>query len=262
MTAADSETPCVCASPTTWASRTGELPQELCLWFCPLNPRLPSATAFEEIARWQAGPQTWTQTWTLQPDQGVAKVILPPKSQHKLCGIWILFKSVSEAKFEPSEVTFLRLMPHTVFHYWIQYHNSEYWFFFYFQSWIHIMNSYFWIHICEFRAYAYEFICIWIHKFRIYTHEFVYMNLHTHEFIYSFHLWIHIDYEYMSFHTWIHMYMNSIYEFTYEFNEFIYEFIVYMNSCKLWIHTISSYMNSYWAWIHEWIMGTIVQRSL
>ena len=32
-------------------------------------------------------------------------------SQHKLCGIWILFKSVNDAKFVPSEVTFLRRMP-------------------------------------------------------------------------------------------------------------------------------------------------------
>ena len=39
-----------------------------------LNLRLHSVTAFGEIARWQAGAQTWTQTWTLLPDQQVAKV--------------------------------------------------------------------------------------------------------------------------------------------------------------------------------------------
>ena len=30
-----------------------------------------------------------------------------------MCGVWILFKSVTDAEFEPSEVTFLRLMPRT-----------------------------------------------------------------------------------------------------------------------------------------------------
>ena len=39
-----------------------------------LNLRLHSVTAFREIARWQAGAQTWTQTWTLLPDQQVVKV--------------------------------------------------------------------------------------------------------------------------------------------------------------------------------------------
>ena len=41
----------------------------------------------------------------LPPDQRVVKVLSPPKSQHKLCGVSILFKSVTDAKFEPSEVT-------------------------------------------------------------------------------------------------------------------------------------------------------------
>ena len=83
-------------------------------WFCLLNLRLPSGIAFGEIARWQAGAQTWTQTWTRPPDQRVVKVLKPPKSQHsKLCGVWILFKYVTDTKFEPSEVTFLRLMPRT-----------------------------------------------------------------------------------------------------------------------------------------------------
>ena len=40
------------------------------------------------------------------PDQRVVKLSLPPKSHYKLCGVWILFKSVTDAKFEPSEVTF------------------------------------------------------------------------------------------------------------------------------------------------------------
>ena len=41
---------------------------------CPLNLRLPSGTTFGKIARWPAGLQTWTQTWTLPPDQRVVKV--------------------------------------------------------------------------------------------------------------------------------------------------------------------------------------------
>ena len=53
----------------TSPSSAGEWSQEL----RPLNLWLPSGTAFREIARWSAGPQTWTQTWTLPPDQRVAK---------------------------------------------------------------------------------------------------------------------------------------------------------------------------------------------
>ena len=75
---------------------------------------LPSGTALGEIARWQAGSQTWTPTWTVPPDQRVVKVLYPQKSQHKLCGVSILFKSVTDAKFETSKITFQRLMPSTV----------------------------------------------------------------------------------------------------------------------------------------------------
>ena len=48
----------------TSPSSAGEGQQELGSWFCPLNLQLPSGTALGEIARWQAGAQTWTQTWT------------------------------------------------------------------------------------------------------------------------------------------------------------------------------------------------------
>ena len=61
------------------ASRAEELPQdsgqELGCWFCQLNLWLPSGTALGEIARWQAGSQTWTPTWTVPPDQRVVKVL-------------------------------------------------------------------------------------------------------------------------------------------------------------------------------------------
>ena len=77
----------------TCPSRAGELPQELGSWFSPLNFWLPPGTAFGEIARWQARPQTWTQTWTLLPDcpdQWLVQVLSPPKSQHELCGVWLV----------------------------------------------------------------------------------------------------------------------------------------------------------------------------
>ena len=43
------------------------------------------------------------------------------KSQHKLCWVWILFKFVTDAKFEPSKVTFLWLMPRTGLAHWRDY---------------------------------------------------------------------------------------------------------------------------------------------
>ena len=44
----------VLACPTR-PSCAGELPQEVGRWFCPLNLRLPSGTAFGESDRWAAG---------------------------------------------------------------------------------------------------------------------------------------------------------------------------------------------------------------
>ena len=35
----------------------------------------------------------------------------PQKPQHKLCKVWIIFKSVTDTEFEPSVVKFLMLMP-------------------------------------------------------------------------------------------------------------------------------------------------------
>ena len=85
------------------------------------------------------------------------------------------------------------------------------------------MNSY-WIQ----RILISEFIYLWIiDKFRIHTFEFIHMNSYTHEFMYSFHIWIH------TMIIWIHMYMNSH---------------TWIHTCKLWIHMIFSYicfMNSY-----------------
>ena len=89
-TAADSETPGVCARPFVFGR-----------WFCPLNPRLPFGTAFGQAG--SARTKTWTQTWTLPHDQRVVKVLYPPKSQHKLCVVWILFKSVTVSNLNLSQ---------------------------------------------------------------------------------------------------------------------------------------------------------------
>ena len=53
------QTSCVCACPS--------LPTELGSWFWSQNLWLPSGTALEVMARWQAETWTWNQTWTLPP---------------------------------------------------------------------------------------------------------------------------------------------------------------------------------------------------
>ena len=80
------------------------------------------------------------------------------------------------------------------------------------------------------------------YEFRIYTFEFINMNSYTstHEFIYSFHIWIS-----MYMNSCNHFIMNSYKDCV---NSFAYEFTCmnsYMNSYKLWIHMIFSYLNSY-----------------
>ena len=55
------------------------------------------------MARWQA----LAQSWTLLPDQQNVinvKVLSSLKSQEKLFGVWILFKSVEDADILPSQV--------------------------------------------------------------------------------------------------------------------------------------------------------------
>ena len=89
-TATDLETPCVCA-------RHDRCPKSSAIDFavetfvCLLE--MP-------IARWQAGARTRTQTWTLQQDQRVVEVfkLSAPKSQNKLCGVWILLVSLKMPK--------------------------------------------------------------------------------------------------------------------------------------------------------------------
>ena len=88
-TADGSETPCVCARPS--------------------YPRKQSRSA---------APRAWPlilPTVRLPDDRlglklGLKLELSPQKSQHKLCGVWFLVKSITDAKFEPSEVRFLILM--------------------------------------------------------------------------------------------------------------------------------------------------------
>ena len=106
-TAAYSETPCVCARRSD--------PPTLCRSAAPRARPLifQSKTSiilwnslrdwFKMIARlsWPAGARTWTQTWTLPPDQWVVEVFFPaPKPQNNLCGLWILFRSVENTEIE------------------------------------------------------------------------------------------------------------------------------------------------------------------
>ena len=95
-TAADSETPSVSASRDASPTRPS------CAGRCPKSS-LSSAVDFavknfdclleqpsERLPDDWAGAQIWSQTWTLRPDQLFVMVLLPPKSQHKLCRVWIL----------------------------------------------------------------------------------------------------------------------------------------------------------------------------
>ena len=94
--------------------------------------------------------------------------------------------------------------------------------------WIHVMNSYTY-------DFIYEFIYLRFHLWIQYLYIFIYMNSHAHEFIYSLHIWSHIDYEFIwSFHHQFLIMNSYVYECMYTNS--------YMNSCKIWIHMIISYM--------------------
>ena len=72
-------------------------------WHCSQNLQLSSGLGF-----WSAAAWTWTLTWTLQPDQGVVKVL---SLNTELCAVWILLRSVEESKTEASKVTTSTLTP-------------------------------------------------------------------------------------------------------------------------------------------------------
>ena len=63
------------------------------------------------IARWKAGARSWTQTWTLPPDQWPTSFYCFICSEIKLCTVWILFRSVQGAKVEASEANISKLKP-------------------------------------------------------------------------------------------------------------------------------------------------------
>ena len=87
-TAADSETPCVCARPSD--------PPKLCRSAAPKtwpfilqsNPSIVFSNSLRDwlpdYLHWLAGARTWTQTWTLPPDQWVVVVLSAPKPQNKI----------------------------------------------------------------------------------------------------------------------------------------------------------------------------------
>ena len=88
-TAADSETPCVCACSSNPSKLCRNAAPRAQLFILPSNFLLSSGIV---IARWQAGARTcqcqWTQSWALHTDQRVVlKVSSAPKSLNKLCGV-------------------------------------------------------------------------------------------------------------------------------------------------------------------------------
>ena len=91
------------------------------------------------------------------------------------------------------------------------------------------MNSNPWNHVCEFKIctceFIHEFIYLWIHiqiqNLNIWIH--ILMNG-------SFHIWIHIDYEFIWSYVNSYAINSWIYEFIYSCDFLIYEFICFMNS--------------------------------
>ena len=61
---------------------------------------------------WSAGAWTWTQTWTLPPDQWVVEVLSALKPQNKVRGAWILFRTPKlrtvVGHYQPSSTGLLR----------------------------------------------------------------------------------------------------------------------------------------------------------
>ena len=68
-------------------------------------------------ARWPAAAWTWTQTWTLAPDQPVVKVLSAQKSLNKLCGVWFLLRPIKMQKLRTAVNWFQvpTLIPQTAF---------------------------------------------------------------------------------------------------------------------------------------------------
>ena len=64
-----------------WKSCARVWPKEFSHWFCTTTLGCPLGKSSILIARWLAGAQTWTQTWTLPPDQQVIIVFLLKNSE-------------------------------------------------------------------------------------------------------------------------------------------------------------------------------------
>ena len=78
------ETTCVCARPSNPPEQSRRLASKAWPLIWPSKPLITFWTSLRrDIARWPAGAQTWTQTWTLPPDRRVqvVKVLSAPKSQ-------------------------------------------------------------------------------------------------------------------------------------------------------------------------------------
>ena len=86
-TAADKETPFVCARKSDPPSCVRVLPQELGYWFCSQILRLSNGIAFGsdcQMTIWLAGARSWTQTWTLAPGQWIVEVLCAQKPKNKV----------------------------------------------------------------------------------------------------------------------------------------------------------------------------------
>ena len=90
----------------TRQSRPGGVPERgsksSAIDFCSQKLRLSSGIAFGVIPKWPAEDVIQTQTWSLSPDQRAVKILSAPKSLNKLCGVWIIFRSVEDAEIEAS----------------------------------------------------------------------------------------------------------------------------------------------------------------
>ena len=113
LTAADSDTgsdtPCVCVLPWSLQAVQEHGPKSSEFYFAVQTLDCLLEYPLGVIVRWQAG----AQIWTLQPDQRVVKVLYALKSLvvkvlyalkslKKLCGVWILFRSIKNVKIEDS----------------------------------------------------------------------------------------------------------------------------------------------------------------
>ena len=77
---------------------------------------LPSGIAVGSKCQINRRGWSWTQTWTLHPDQQAVKVLsqllTSLKSLNKQSGVWILCRSVEDAEIKASKKNISKLKPH------------------------------------------------------------------------------------------------------------------------------------------------------